>query len=458
VARVWRAVALCGAVTLAFGFAVTPAARKKATASTATVKKAAATAAAKKAASSAPAKKAAAPVEPTAPPRMTAAVELGIQNAAAMIPFYEMLYRLEQHHNEGEPVRVLHFGDSHTASDDWAGEMRQRFQQRFGDGGPGFTQAGRPFAGFRRYDSRASMSRGWAAAGALARHTDGLTGLAGFSLETDRPGETITLEAEGRLLEVFYLRQEGGGAFQIEDNGSTLGSVSTDGAAGPAYYRKELPSGSHRLVLRTTGGAPVRVYGWVLEKSGGVTWETLGVNGAQVETLLQQHAGLLRSHIERRNPALIVLAYGTNEARRRDLTEEAYRADLARVVGLVRQSAPAASILIVGAPDQGIRTRRRAVVVTPDGVDRIIVAQREAALAAGCGFWNLRTAMGGAGSMKQWVMAGLAQRDYVHFTTPGYRLLGDSLYELLMGQYGIFQTVRQHVVGSNENGPPKQNH
>jgi lysophospholipase L1-like esterase len=182
------------------------------------------------------------------------------------------------------------------------------------------------------------------------------------------------------------------------------------------------------------------------------------VNGAQVETLLQQHAGLLRSHIERRNPALIVLAYGTNEARRRDLTEEAYRADLARVVGLVRQSAPAASILIVGAPDQGIRTRRRAVVVTPDGVDRIIVAQREAALAAGCGFWNLRTAMGGAGSMKQWVMAGLAQRDYVHFTTPGYRLLGDSLYELLMGQYGIFQTVRQHVVGSNENGPPKQNH
>ena len=91
-------------------------------------------------------------IEPAPPPKMAEAVELGIQNAAAMIPFYEMLYRLEQQQGTGEPVRVLHFGDSHTASDDWAGEMRARFQKRFGDGGPGFTQAGRPFAGFRRYD------------------------------------------------------------------------------------------------------------------------------------------------------------------------------------------------------------------------------------------------------------------------------------------------------------------
>ncbi len=434
-----RALVLICALAVAMGAA--PAAKKKKP----TAKKPAAARVVKKAAAPDPI--------PASAPKMTAAVELGIQNAAAMVPFYEMLHRLEQHHGDGEPVRVLQFGDSHTASDDWAGQMRSRFQQRFGDGGPGFTQAGRPFAGFRRYDSHATMSRGWAAAGALGRHTDGLNGMAGFSLETESAGEAITLEAEGHVVEVFYLRQEGGGSFEVEDNGNALDTVSTDGVAGPAYYRKELTPGAHRLVLRTRDAAPVRVYGWVLEKAGGVTWETLGVNGAQVEMLLSQHAGLLRSHIERRNPALIILAYGTNEARRRDLTEEAYRADLKRVVGLVRESAPTASILIVGAPDQGIRTRRR--IVVPDGVDHIIAAQREAALAAGCGFWNLRTAMGGAGSMKQWVQSGLAQRDYVHFTTPGYRLLGDSLYELLMAQYGIFQTVRRQVLGSNENGPPK---
>ena len=111
---------------------------------------------------------------------------------------------------------------------------------------------------------------------------------------------------------------------------------------------------------------------------------------------------------------------------------------------------------MIGAPDQGLRSWRR---VTPyPGVDRILQAQREAALANGCAFWNLRAAMGGKGSMKQWVQAGLAQGDYVHLTTPGYRLVGDSLYELIMGQYGIFQTVRRQLLGTNDNGPSIKTH
>lgn len=153
---------------------------------------------------------------------------------------------------------------------------------------------------------------------------------------------------------------------------------------------------------------------------------------------------------------MVVLAYGTNEARRPDWTVESYRDTLRRVVGLIREAAPAASILIVGAPDQLVRSRRK--LGQSEGLERILAAQREAALEFGCGFWNLRTAMGGRGSMKQWVQAGMAQGDYVHFTTQGYRLLGDALYELLTGQYGVFQTVRRQLIGSNENGQTIKSH
>jgi lysophospholipase L1-like esterase len=151
-----------------------------------------------------------------------------------------------------------------------------------------------------------------------------------------------------------------------------------------------------------------------------------------------------------------VLAYGTNEARRSDLTQESYTQTLARVVQLIREASPASSILIIGAPDQAMRSRRR--ILPADGLERILQAQRAAAFANGCAFWNLRAAMGGRGSMKQWVQAGLAQSDYVHLTSPGYRLVGDSLFELIMGQYGIFQTVRRQVLGSNENGPSSKTH
>ncbi|MBN9660741.1 MAG: hypothetical protein J0H49_21295 [Acidobacteria bacterium] len=386
---------------------------------------------------------------------MAEAVDLGIQNAAAMVPFYEMLYRQQQQPGS-EPLRVLHFGDSHTASDDWAGELRARFQQKFGDGGPGFVQAGRPFAGFRRFDAKATMSRNWKPEGLLAREGDGLYGIAGVSLATARANETITLEAEGQTLEFYYLLQPGGGSFTLADNDVVLDTVSTDGTVGPGFYRKELAAGAHRLVLRTVDNAPVRVHGWVLEKRGGITWEPLGINGAQADLLLLWDQQVLRKEIERRNPALVVLAYGTNEARRPDWTSESYAQSLGQVVKAIRAASPTTSILIIGAPDQAIYSRRR--VVPYEAVDKILIAQRDAALANGCAFWNLRAAMGGKGSMKQWVQAGLAQGDFVHLTSPGYRLVGDSLFELIMGQYGVFQTVRRQVLGANDNGPSIKTH
>jgi lysophospholipase L1-like esterase len=387
--------------------------------------------------------------------RVRSAPETGIENAAAMVPLYELMYRQEHRMDEGEPLRVLQFGDSHTAADDWPGELRARFQQRFGPGGPGFVQAGRPFAGFRRLDVKSTMSRGWQTLGGV-RGGDGFDGIAGVSLATSRAGETVTLEGEGEVLEFFYWNQPGGGSFSLEDNGEPLGEVSTDGPPGPGYFRKELVAGAHALALKTLNDAPVRIFGWVLERRSGITWETLGLNGAQADLLLKQDAAVLQDHIARRNPALVLIAYGTNESRRKDWTLESYQRTLDGVLRLVRSAAPAASILVVGAPDQFVRTRRSAVA--PAGTDLILAAQRQAAVEHRCAFWNLRAAMGGAGSMKQWVRAGLAQGDYVHLTAAGYKLVGQALYELIMGQYAIFVSIRRQVMGENGNGSPVKTH
>jgi lysophospholipase L1-like esterase len=392
---------------------------------------------------------------------ITEAMETGIQNAAAMVPFYEQLYRLEAARKAGAeaaPLRILHFGDSHIASDDWPNAVRERLQQRFGSGGPGFVHAGRPYAGFRRYDAKGAMSKGWEPQGLLNRQADGLSGLSGVSLTARRAGETITLEATGSRFEIFFLQQPGGGSFTIEEFGAPLDTVSTDGGVGPGFWSRQLPPGPHLLTIRTESSDPVRLHGWSVESPSGATWETLGINGAQADLLLGWNPALLKAHIERRDPALIVLAYGTNEARRPDWTLESYKQALTLVIRLFREAAPSATILIIGAPDQMMRTRRKLSPV--DHVSPIVAAQRDAALETGCAFWNLRAAMGGRSSMQQWVRAGLAQGDYVHLTTTGYRLWGQALYELMEGQYGIFQTVRRQYLENNTtaNGSPNQNH
>ena len=50
--------------------------------------------------------------------------------------------------------------------------------------------------------------------------------------------------------------------------------------------------------------------------------------------------------------------------------------------------------------------------------------------------------MGGPGSVRQWVQAGLGQGDYTHLTGAGYRMLGGALFEELMAQYNRFLTIR----------------
>ncbi len=382
-------------------------------------------------------------------------MDLGIQNPAALVPFLERLYRSRQA-GAAEPLRVLQFGDSHTASDDWPGEIRTFLQSKLGDGGPGFTLPGHPFEGYRRFDSKGTQSKDWHAEGLLSRDGDGLYGLSGLRLSTARAGETLTLDASGSAFELFYWKQSGGGAVSLEDNGAPLGLVDTAGELGPGFWRQQLPAGEHHLVLRTQSDAPVTVFGWTVENTTGLTWEPLGINGAQADLLLLWNEPLLKAHLERRDPALIVLAYGTNEARRPDWTFETYRDTLRQVLRRLRAAAPLASVLVIGAPDQSTRVHGR--WITLDGVDRILSAQREAALAEGCAFWNLRMAMGGKGSMKQWVTAGLAQGDFVHLTSAGYRLWGESLAQLLLQDYAVYQAVRQQVFGSSENGPPLKTH
>jgi lysophospholipase L1-like esterase len=139
---------------------------------------------------------------------------------------------------------------------------------------------------------------------------------------------------------------------------------------------------------------------------------------------------------------LIVLSYGTNEAGRKDWTLESYRNMFTRLIERLRADAPTATIFVVGPPDRAIKVRGKGWV-TLDNVDMIVEAEREAALAHGCAFWDQRAKMGGKGSMREWVLAGMAQGDYVHLTAPGYHMIGDAMFRDLMSEYDLFVKARE---------------
>ena len=370
---------------------------------------------------------------------LEASANIALRQPGAMAPVFEQLLRLSGGQSR-DPVHILHFGDSHTAADEWTGALREMFQQRFGNGGSGFSVAGHPFLGYRRFDAKSSASPGWTSAGLRTAQGDGFFGLGGISVETTRLGQFVTLDADCDRVEIDYLQQPDGGRLGLYDGDTPVEQFSTAGDLGPGFANIETPAGPHHFILRTLDSKPVRLFGWVADRDAGVTYEALGINGAEAAVMLKWNQEMLATYLQRRNPGLIVLAYGTNEATDPAWDPQSYQTMYSTLLEKLRAAAPAASILAVGPGDRWVRARGAWKIVP--GIDWVVAAERAACKANGCAYWDTRARMGGAGSMREWVTSGLAQADHVHFTSAGYRRLASALFDDLMRQFATYEKTR----------------
>jgi lysophospholipase L1-like esterase len=378
--------------------------------------------------------------------------EKPFRQPAALAPFFEQLLRLKSA-DDKSPVHIIHWGDSHTAADDFTGGLRDHFQDRFGNGGSGFSLAGRPFLGYRRFDARGGGTTGWHTEGLRSANGDGWFGLGGVSITAAHRGESVYLTTDCEKIEVQYLQQPGGGRMELYDGDEPIDEISTDGEMAAGFTRYAAPAGPHRFVLRTLDSRPVRLFGWVADRAAGVTYEALGINGAEASVILKWDETMLATYVQRRGPALIVLAYGTNEASDPLWRQESYRDMFAKLVARLRAAAPAASILALGPADRWHMVRGRWELVP--GIDRIVTDQRAVCRELGCAYWDTRERMGGPGAMHDWLYAGLAQGDRVHFNSAGYRRLASVLFIDLMQQFETYRKARQESPNHLTNERPK---
>ena len=388
-----------------------------------------------------------------------------ISYAGALDGFYAQLAARERELSVGATpaatVRVLQWGDSHTAADMFTGEMRRLIQGRFGDGGIGYSYAGHPFAGYRIIGSRRSQSGGWATQGNKFRQLgDAELGMGGLSISTERPGESVTLDAPCTTLAVQYLAQPGGGKLEFADNDALPLEIDTAAEElGPGTFRYACPAGDHHFMLTTEDRAPVTLLGMVATQPG-ATWESIGINGAEAPLLLKWDPKLFAPYLKDSAPSLVVLAYGTNEAANHDWDEDSYRRTFAIIIDTIHSYVPDSSILVIGPADRSTRQRRawRAY----DGTNKIVVAQKAVCETHNCAYWDQGERMGGFGSMQQWASAGWAQADHTHFTGDGYRALADALMADLMTGYETYKkgnqqetekTLKEATSGSTSTNP-----
>jgi lysophospholipase L1-like esterase len=374
----------------------------------------------------------------------------GIENAAALDKFFRALAATKAGRRI-DPVRIMHYGDSHTAADILTAEIRRDFQRDFGDGGAGYMIPRNPQSTPRRGVLNGATSGWWIDGVGQKGMSEPFLGLAGLSLTTDRAGESAWLQTNCKRFEIYFLKQPGGGAIDILVDGRTVLdqpiSLAAD-APMPDFYASEAPAdGEHRIEVRTVRPGKARISGIVTEHlSPGVTYDVLGINGARATRLrgwVNETSFLY--NVELRQPDLIILAYGTNEVTDDDWSIESYSRMFAEILKRLRKVAPQASILVYGPPDRG--DNGTALAKMP----AMIQAQRNAAIEAGAAFWSSYGAMGGAGSINTWASQGLAQGDRVHLSSAGYTRMGSMFYEDIIDAFKKYQARPQRNNNNRQN-------
>jgi lysophospholipase L1-like esterase len=370
---------------------------------------------------------------------------------------FEVLAGLEDGHRHDD-VRVLQYGDSHTASDLGVAVFRHALQVRFGEGGRGFVPLGRPWKTFggdglhTGMDAEFEPSRVKYAKGSFTGE-GGCYGLLGVGIETEHANAKAWTEvsAPASHIELAYAAQPQGGSFDVIIDGSQAGRVATRGAeAKGGFFAFDVTDAPHRVEVRAVGDGDVRIYGMNLDRpSAGVVVDALGINGAQFSTPLRWGEACFAEQVRHVSPDLVVLAYGTNEALEPGLTDAQLERQMVDLLGRVARAQPTASCMILGPPDLARRQRAEkpekpgktrkadrtdASSKGADGwttwprVTEIVAVEKRVAEAAGCAFYDQMEAMGGAGSMAQWASEADPRggRDRVHLRRTGYAQLATS--------------------------------
>jgi lysophospholipase L1-like esterase len=277
----------------------------------------------------------------------------------------------------------------------------------------------------------------------------GIYGLGGAAFE-GQPGASSQFrltEGNQTAVEIEYLAKPGAGSFAVEADGQKILDQTTAADTQAAVsVNAALPPGTKTVTIRPTAGT-VTLFGADFRTgSGGLLYDSLGLNGVTTSVLARVlEPNLWKQELDHAAPALIVVNYGSNESSFGSFVHKQYGAELRLAIQRIRVAAPGVPILIMSPMDRGERSGLDDIE-TMSTIPEIVAIQRQAAAETHCAFFDTYDAMGGDGTMSRWYGASprLVTADLLHPTPQGATIVaGLFVQELSMGydrwkmQHGI---------------------
>lgn len=366
-------------------------------------------------------------------------------------------------------TRIAHYGDSQLEGDRITCFLRVYFQKKFGGSGVGYI----PFddiansSSYVRYSSpnwiRYTVFHG--------RYGSGYYGLSGNVFKFSKyaikksPEDTLkTASVKDSVKEIktivynsatitinlaahvsyakaalMYGHSVKGCKMNVYNaaSGEKLISDSLPSAENFTVYPLKFKSLPRSIKLEFSGSVSPDFYGLLVDGNNGVQVDNYAIRGHSGDGLMLINPSYLSQQLKQLQTKLVILQYGANvvpSARSEKVCknlEEMYYSIFMRY----KSAVPGIGVLVIGAGDMS--TKFNGEYQSYPMLPKVVEAQKNAALRAGCAFWNLYEVMGGINSINTWVRKGLASHDG-HFTHKGQELIGKELFNTIMTEYNQY--------------------
>jgi hypothetical protein len=367
-------------------------------------------------------------------------------STSTLAHFFQALNELKLYKRK---TRIAYFGDSMIEGDLITQDLREYMQDKFGGNGVGYVPITSIVNGFRT--SIIHSFDGWTTHNLLEKMpANHVLGISGYSFVPAVTGDLDSTDVttgswvkytgvNKRHLNKFYeaklLYGKSNGENYAVVNGTRYKLKGTEPVNQLSVY---VGTGCQSVSAKFQCKTSIDIFGFSIESDSGVFVDNFSFRGNSGLPIQKVPQAVYSATNDCLGYDLIVLEYGLNAIDPSVTDFSWYEHGMNIVIKHIQASFPNASILLISVGDKSYR--KDGVYQTDPSVPIMVETQKRMAKDNKLAFWSLYDAMGGNGSMVQWVEAdtALANKDYTHFNFRGAHKVGKILFTKLMSEYNDY--------------------
>lgn len=416
------------------------------------------------------------------PGEVTRKIEFPKRDKSVLYPFFKSLSKLA---NTNKLIRILHYGDSQIEADRMTSYIRRRIQAQFGGSGPGLIPAIQPYgflspavceysgdwkryAGFARRDSMVHHNRyGVLASFSRFSPLPVVDTMFSDSLQITDTIPKPKIEYTASLIikhspysaanvnrytraRLFYGFNKQPFSLKLYDGEELVSENMLNASKNLQVKQWHFAKTPRYLHLEFKGEDSPDIYAMALDGTKGVAVDNIPLRGSGGLIFTNSSNQLLAAIYRRLDVKLIILQFGGNITPYVKENYDYYERSFYRQLTTLKRLIPGVSIVVVGLADMSKKDKD--TYVSYPNIPIIRDALKKASFKAGCAFWDMFEAMGGENSMPSWVFSEppLAEKDFVHFTIRGARIVAKMFYQALMLEYNDY--IKKQIKKEKDDG------